>query len=121
MNIEKATLENKNYRKVLFTSPSVNGMQVVVMSLKPDEEIGMEVHPYTDQFIRVEKGRGEAIIGKINPKYYDLEDGDSITIPARTWHNIVNLSSSKPLQLYSIYTPPQHPRGLIQKNKPEKD
>lgn len=110
-NIEKDTIENANYRKVLFTT---DNLQLVVMSLKPKEEIGMETHADGSQFIRVEKGKGQAII---NGKEHDLSDGISIIIPSGAKHNIINTGEDD-LKLYTIYAPPEHEDGLVQKTKP---
>lgn len=112
-NIARDTLENENFRKVLFTSPH---SQLVVMSLLPNEEIGMEVHPDNDQFIRIESGTGKAIIGEDE---FDLNDDDAVVIPAGTNHNIINTSSTHPMKLYTIYSPAHHPEGTIHKTKLE--
>lgn len=111
-DIEKITLKNNNYRKVLFTSKR---MQLVVMSIKPREDIGSEVHKTIDQFIRIEKGAGIAILGT---KKYKLKDGAAVIIPAGVKHNIINTSKTNALKLYTIYSPPNHPVDTIQKNKP---
>lgn len=114
-NVEKITLDNKYYRNVKYTHSK--GMQFVLMNLKPGEEIGMERHTSTDQFIRIEKGTGELQIKKNNKiKKYKLEDGTGIIIPSMTWHNVINRGSDD-LKLYSIYTPPEHKDGLKQRNK----
>ena len=110
-NIQKETLKNDNYRKVLHTAKH---MQLVVMSLLPDQDIGMEVHPKTDQFIRVEKGNGEAIINNVKHK---LKNDSVVIIPAGANHNIINTGNTK-MKLYTVYTPPNHKDGLIQKEKP---
>jgi mannose-6-phosphate isomerase-like protein (cupin superfamily) len=99
-NIEKMTLQNKLYRKILYTSPQ---QQLVLMKLKPNEEIGMEKHVGITQFIRVEGGSGIAII---RDKKYLLKDGDAIIIPSNTYHNII--AKSEGLQLYTLYSPPAH-------------
>ena len=112
-NIEEKSLENTYFREVLFTGPL---SQLVVMSLAPGEDIGMETHADTDQFIRVEAGRGKAIL---DGKEHSLADGSAVVIPAGTKHNIVNASKSEPLKLYTIYTPPEHPDKTIHKNKAE--
>ena len=112
-NIEAKTLENSNFRKVLYTAPH---SQLVVMSIAPGEDIGMETHKDVDQFIRIEAGAGKAIL---NGEEHNLEDGSAVVIPAGTQHNIVNSSRSKPLKLYTIYSPPEHPHGTIHKNKAE--
>ena len=111
-NIEKVTLNNNNYRKVLYTIK--NSMQLVVMSLLPKEEIGSEIHSNISQFIRVESGKGVAKIGK---KTYLLRDGVAIIIPKGVKHNIINTSKVDKLKLYTIYTPPEHEPHTIQKFK----
>ena len=116
-DIEKLTLKNKYYRKVINTTPN---QQLVLMSIKPKEEIGMELHKKVDQFIRIEKGTAGAIIGKENPKKYLLKKEHFITIPAGTYHNIINIGRSE-LKLYSIYSPPNHKPGTIHKTKPKND
>lgn len=110
-NIEKAALENENFRKVLYTAKHC---QLVLMSLKPNEEIGMEVHPDNDQFFRFEKGRGKCII---DGNEYDVEDGMAIIIPAGSNHNIINTSATDPLKMYTIYSPAHHKDGTIHKTK----
>jgi mannose-6-phosphate isomerase-like protein (cupin superfamily) len=114
-NIETITLKNNNYRKVINTTKR---SQLVVMSLKPLEEIGMETHKTKDQFIRIEQGVGMAVL---NGKKYKLKDGTAVVIPAGTKHNIINISKTNKLKLYTIYTPPEHDPDTIQKNKPEDD
>jgi mannose-6-phosphate isomerase-like protein (cupin superfamily) len=116
-NIGEMTINNNNYRKVINTTKY---QQLVLMSLKPKEEIGSEVHKKVDQFIRIEKGTAVAIIGKENPKKYLLKKEHFITIPAGTYHNIINIGRSE-LKLYSIYSPPNHKPETIQKNKPKDD
>lgn len=112
-NIEKDTLENSNFRKVLYTSQ--HG-QVVVMSLLPNEEIGMEVHLDTDQFFRVDSGEGKVIIdGEENT----ISDGFAVVVPAGAQHNVINTSSEKALKLYTIYMPPHHKDGTIHTTKAE--
>lgn len=114
-NIEKASEENEFFRKVLFTAKH---SQLVVMSLKPLEDIGMETHGDVDQFIRIEEGEGKAIL---DGKEFILEDGSAVVIPAGTQHNILNTSAKKALKLYTLYTPPQHADGTIHKTKAEAD
>lgn len=111
-NIEQTTIENQFYRKVLFTGEN---SQLVLMSLKPGEDIGSEIHN-VDQFFRFETGQGKAIL---NDKEQTVADGDAIVIPSGTKHNIVNTSKTENLKLYSIYSPPQHPEGTIHKTKAE--
>ena len=109
-DIEKETIANNYFRKVLFTAER---LQLVIMSLKPGEDIGEEVHPTTDQFIRIEEGKAKAIV---DGKEIILKDGSSILIKSGRVHNIIN-DSDNPLKLYSLYSPPQHQDGLIQKEK----
>jgi mannose-6-phosphate isomerase-like protein (cupin superfamily) len=113
LNIEKATLENKAYRKVIATTKTT---QLVLMRLSPNEEIGMEVHPHTTQFIRVEGGTGTAVIGTQN---YRLKDGDALVIPPKTRHNVK--AGALGLNLYTLYSPPHHPPNTLQIDKPEDD
>jgi len=108
-NIEQKTLENEYFRQVLFTAKH---MQVVVMAIKPSEDIGEEVH-HLDQFIRIEKGDGKAIL---DGEEHSLKDGSIVVIPAGTKHNIINTGSSD-LKLYTIYAPPEHKDGTIHKTK----
>ena len=110
-NIETETLENENYRKVLFTSKN---MQLVVMSLNPKQEIGEEEHAGNSQFIRVESGKGKAKIGK---NEIDLFDGMVVVIPQGTRHNIINTSSNEKMKIYTVYCPPVHSKGTLQKEK----
>jgi mannose-6-phosphate isomerase-like protein (cupin superfamily) len=116
-DLNKMTIENNNYRKIVNTT---HHQQLVLMSLKPKEEIGMEVHKKIDQFIRIEKGSATVIIGKENSKIYKLKKEYFITIPAGTNHNIINTGRSE-LKLYSIYSPSNHKPGTVQKNKPKND
>lgn len=115
VDIEQKTLENENFREVLYTAPH---LQLVVMTLQPGEDIGVETHGDGDQFIRVEAGVGEAIL---DGEHYPLEDGSITVVPAGVEHNFVNTSSSEPLRLYTIYTPPEHPDGTIHRTKAEAD
>lgn len=108
-NIEEATIKNDMFRKVLFTAEH---SQLVVMSLKPGEEIGAETHQL-DQFIRMEAGRGTA---HLNGVEYPLGDGTAVVIPAGTEHNIVN-SGNEALKLYTIYSPPEHKDGVVHATK----
>ena len=110
INIEKATLQNDNFRKVLNTAQN---SQLVVMSLLPGEEIGSEVHEL-DQFIRFESGRGKVIL---DGKEYEVEDDWAVVIPAGVEHNVINTSDSEKMKLYSIYSPPEHPEGTVHPTK----
>lgn len=111
LNIEKKTLENENFREVLFTAQH---SQLVVMSLNPNEEIGMEIHEIVDQFIRVEQGEGKAIL---NGEEQVISTGFAIVIPAGTEHNIINTSSEKKMKLYTVYSPAHHKDKTIHKTK----
>ena len=112
-NIEKETLENENFRKVLYTSKH---SQLVLMSLRPNEEIGMEVHADNDQFFRFEKGQGECII---DGNKYELKDGVAVVVPAGSQHNIINTSGTEELKLYTIYSPAHHKDGIVRATKEE--
>lgn len=112
-NIEKDTLENDNFRKVLYTSKH---SQLVLMSLAPNEEIGMEVHEDNDQFFRIEKGQGKCII---DGNEYEIKDGTAVIVPAGAQHNIINVSATEDLKLYTIYSPAHHKDGIIRKTKAE--
>lgn len=101
-NIEKLTLENESFRKVLYTAEYC---QLVLMALKPGEEIGLEVHEDGDQFFRFEKGEGKVAV---NGTEYVVHDGDSVIVPAGVKHNVTNTSTSEALKLYTIYAPPHH-------------
>lgn len=110
-NLEKDTIENENFRKVLSTTKL---SQLVVMSLLPGEDIGEEVHD-VDQFIRIEQGSGKALL---DGNEYDIEDDFAVVIPAGTKHNILNTGETK-MKLYSIYTPPEHADGTVHTTKAE--
>lgn len=111
LNIDEETLQNDYFRVVLYTAQH---SQLVLMSLNPTEEIGMEVHEIVDQFIRVESGEGKAIL---NGEEHLIADGVALVVPAGTQHNIVNTSSEKKLKLYTIYSPAHHKDGTIHKTK----
>jgi mannose-6-phosphate isomerase-like protein (cupin superfamily) len=113
-NIEKDTTENENFRKVLYTAPH---SQLVLMSLKPNEEIGNEVHPDNDQFFRIDAGEGKIVFD--NTDEHPISNGFAVVVPAGTWHNVINTSAEKPLRLYTIYSPAHHPDGTIHKTKEE--
>lgn len=112
-NIEEKTLQNEYFREVLYTAQH---SQLVVMSLLPNEDIGLEVHEIVDQFIRIEEGEGRAIL---NGEEHNLTNGSAIVIPARTKHNIINTSSEKKLKLYTVYSPAHHKDKTIHKTKME--
>ena len=109
-NIERDTIENEDYRRVLYTGPYT---QLVLMTLQPGEEIGEEVHEGHDQFIRVEAGTGYA---EIDGTRHELEDGSAVVIPSGARHNVVN-SGSEPLRLYTLYSPPEHEDGTVHPTK----
>ena len=113
IDIEEATLENKNFRKVLYTSKH---SQLVLMSLRPLEEIGMEVHEDNDQFFRFEKGLGLCII---DGNEYEVGDGFAIVVPAGAQHNIINVSETEELKLYTIYSPAHHKDQIVRTTKKE--
>jgi mannose-6-phosphate isomerase-like protein (cupin superfamily) len=116
-DIENLTLKNSHYRNVLYTSKDKK-MQLVLMALKPKEEIGEEIHPNTDQFFRIEKGKGKVVYN--DGKVREIKEDDAIIIPAGMKHNIVN-TGDEPLKLYTIYTPAQHEDKLKQKDKPKEN
>jgi mannose-6-phosphate isomerase-like protein (cupin superfamily) len=110
VNIEQDTLDNNDFRKVLYTGEH---LQLVLMSLLPNEEIGMETHDTIDQFFRFEAGTGKCII---NGNEYEVKDGNSIIIPAGSEHNVIN-TGTEPLKMYTIYAPPHHQDGIEFKTK----
>ncbi len=109
-NIENISLENENFRRVLYTAKN---SQLVVMSLRPMEDIGEEIHQL-DQFIRCEAGEGKAILDDVS---HDIRDGFVVVVPAGTKHNIINASADKPMKLYTLYSPPNHRDGVVHKTK----
>lgn len=112
-NIEKITIENTNFREVLYTGKN---SQLVLMSLKPKEEIGMEIHEENDQFFRFEKGEGKCII---DGNEYNLKDGVAIIIPAGAQHNVINTSETEELKMYTVYSPAHHKDGIVRATKEE--
>jgi len=112
-NIEKDTLENDNFRKVLYTGKHC---QLVLMSLLPGEEIGMEVHADNDQFFRFEKGQGKVVI---DGNEYDVSDGSAVIVPSGAEHNVINVSATDKLKLYTIYSPAHHKDGVVRATKTE--
>ena len=119
-DINKATNENSNYRSTLWTGKY---LQSTLMSIPPDGDIGLEVHPDTDQFLRIESGSGCAFmgpqqnaIGTCRP----IRNDSAVFVPAGTWHNVVN-TGRVPLKLYSIYAPPHHPHGTVHRTKAQAD
>lgn len=112
LNIEERALANTYFREVLYTDKRV---QLVLMSLLPNEEIGAEVHEL-DQFIRIEKGEGKAVLDGVE---HHVGDGSAIVVPNGTHHNIINTSNTEPMKLYTLYAPPAHKDGLIHKTEAE--
>lgn len=112
-NIERDTLENNDFRRVLYTAKHC---QLVLMSLQPQEEIGLETHPENDQFLRFEGGRGACFI---DGNEYKVADGDAVIVPAGARHNVVNLSETEALKIYTIYSPPHHRDGTVHTIKKE--
>ena len=110
-DIEKDTLSNDDYRRVLFTGAH---LQLVLMTLRPGEEIGKEIHEEHDQFIRVEAGIGSVVL---DGQSRTISDGVAVVIPAGVEHNVVNTSRTEPLRLYTLYSPPEHPHGTVQRTK----
>ena len=113
-NLEMATQSNHDFRKVEFTG---SHSQLVLMSLKPGEEIGEEVHE-VDQFFRFESGLGKVII---DADQYEVADGDAVVVPAGSKHNVINTSKDEDLKLYTIYSPSQHPDGTVHHTKADAD
>jgi mannose-6-phosphate isomerase-like protein (cupin superfamily) len=116
-NIEQQTIKNPNYRDTLFTGKH---SQLIVMSLKPKEQIGNEVHPHVDQFFRIEQGKAKFSIDNGKEKYVE-GNGGAVMVPSGHYHNVTNASNKKPLKLYTIYSPSNHPPGTKQKNRPKND
>jgi len=112
-NIEQNTLDNTNFRKVLYTGKH---SQLVLMSLRPNEEIGLETHAENDQFLRFEGGDGKVFI---DGNEYAVADGDAVIVPAGAEHNVVNVSDSEELKIYTIYSPPHHKDQIVRKTKQE--
>jgi len=110
VNIEQETLNNSNFRRVLYTTKN---SQLVLMSLKPKEEIGSEVHQL-DQFIRIEKGQGKSVL---NGQEYNISGGFAVVVPAGTEHNIINTSETEDMKLYTVYSPPNHKDGVVHDTK----
>lgn len=116
VNIDRVTKLNRNFRTALWTG---SHLQVTLMSIKPGEDIGIEMHPNVDQFIRIESGNAIVKIGKSKDSLTiqkNINSDYAVIIPAGTWHNIINTGRT-PLKLYSIYAPPQHPFGTVHQTK----
>lgn len=110
-NIEEDTLENTNFRKVLYTSKH---SQLVLMALKPGQDIGMEVHNENDQFFRFEAGTGKVVI---DGNEYEVSDGSAVIVPVGAEHNVINTSDTEMLKMYTIYSPPHHQDGVLRETK----
>ena len=115
-NIEKQTLKNEYFRQVLYTGKHA---QLVLMCLKPGEEIGDEVHPHVDQFFRIEQGEATFVLNE--KEKHVVHDGDAVIVPAGTYHNVINTSKTEQLKLYTIYSPPNHPDKTVHKTKADAD
>jgi mannose-6-phosphate isomerase-like protein (cupin superfamily) len=119
-DIEETTAANDSFRSVLFTGKQ---LQLTVMRLAPGEEIGVERHPDTDQFLRVEQGRARVTFGPSRDEVsetHELDDGGAVVVSAGTWHNVLNAGDDD-LKLYSLYAPPEHPDGTVHRTKAEAD
>jgi mannose-6-phosphate isomerase-like protein (cupin superfamily) len=112
-NIEEDTRENVNFRKVLYTGEH---SQLVLMSLKPGQDIGLEIHEGNDQFFRFEAGEGKVVI---NGTEYEVKDGTAIVVPSGAEHNVINTSEIEDLKLYTIYSPAHHKDGIVRATKEE--
>ena len=112
-HIEQETIENNNFRKVLYSG---HHLQLVLMSLKIGEDIGLEVHKENDQFFRFESGEGKVLI---DGHEYLVKDGDTVIVPSGAEHNIINISKDKELKMYTIYAPPHHKDGIVRATKTE--
>jgi mannose-6-phosphate isomerase-like protein (cupin superfamily) len=112
IDLEKETLANEDYRRVLYTAKN---SQLVLMCLKPGEEIGTEIH-HLDQFLRFEQGVGKAVLDGIE---HEVQDGMAVVVPAGTQHNFINVSETLDLKLYTVYSPPEHKDGVVRRTKSE--
>ena len=118
-NIETATLENNNYRTTLWTGAN---LQITLMSIEPGHDIGLEVHPTHDQFLRIEQGKAAVSMGPAQDQLqtWAASSSDAVVVPAGTWHNLVS-TGDVALKVYSIYSPVQHPHGTVHVTKEEAD
>lgn len=112
-HLETLTQENTDFRRVLYTG---EGSQLVLMSLLPSEEIGVETHKENDQFFRFERGQGKVLV---NGEEYQVKDGDSVIVPMGAEHNVINVSNTESLKFYTIYSPAHHEDGTVHKTKAE--
>ena len=119
-DVERATLENTDFRRVLFTGSQT---QLTVMRLAPGEEIGVEMHDHLDQFLRIEQGRGRVTFGPSADQVdeeHEVTDDWAVIVPGGVWHNVVNTGDDD-LKLYSLYSPPEHPEGTVHRSKADAD
>ena len=119
-NIEEETLDNTNFRTVLFTGSNI---QLTVMCIGPGNEVGLEMHDHLDQFLRVENGQGKVTLGPSKDEIaetHELRDDWVVIVPGGTWHNVINVGDG-PLKLYSLYSPAEHPDGTVHRTKAEAD
>jgi mannose-6-phosphate isomerase-like protein (cupin superfamily) len=119
-DVEQATLQNTDFRRVLFTGGHT---QLTVMRLAPGEEIGLEMHPHLDQFLRLEQGSARVTLGRSQESVdetHDVADDWAIIVPGGTWHNVVNTGDTD-VKLYSLYSPPEHPDGTVHPTKADAD
>jgi mannose-6-phosphate isomerase-like protein (cupin superfamily) len=118
-NIEKSTLENENYRTTLWTGCN---LQVTLMSIQPGHNIGLEVHETHDQFLRIEQGQANVVMGpdRDNLKIWPVSEDSAVFVPAGSWHDLTCIGGL-PLRLYSVYAPPQHPHGTVHTTKEDAD
>jgi mannose-6-phosphate isomerase-like protein (cupin superfamily) len=115
-DVEQATLENTDFRKVLFTGRQV---QLTVMRLGPGEEIGLEMHDHLDQFLRIEQGKARVTLGRAKEQIdeeHEVADDWAVIVPGGVWHNVINTGTDE-LKLYSLYSPPEHPAGSVHHTK----
>jgi len=115
-DVERATLENTDFRRVLFTGRNT---QLTVMRLRPGEEIGVEAHDHLDQFLRIEQGRARVTFGRSADQVdeeHDVGDDWAVIVPGGVWHNVIN-TGDQDLKLYSLYSPPEHPEGTVHRTK----
>ena len=112
-DIEKETVDNNDFRRVLYTGKHT---QLVLMSLAPNEEIGMVIHKDNDQFFRFESGAGKVVIDDTT---YQVKDGSAVIVPAGARHNVINTSDTESLNLYTLYSPPHHKDGIVRATKAE--
>jgi len=116
-DIDKDTIKNQNWRKTPYTG---KGNQVVLMSINPGDNIENEIHPYVDQFFRIEQGNAKFVLNNGKTIYYG-KSGSAVVVPQNTWHKVINTSKTQKLKLYTIYSPSNHPPNTFQKKHPKND